>query len=191
MAVIADTDVFAVHGHHAFDVILALLVGPHLFDAAGLKNNYLTALRPAEIVSQPIDEQVVTTEDFQLHNVVAAMKCSGDDSAVRILQSGALQKFVRGEPDFVPLVTGLEILVEIEKQETLRRLDFTHLAVTGRNHMFVLEPFVPKEKKAADRIRNLDVRTVPQIFMSDAVQGWLHGTGRNFEWLKKECPDAH
>lgn len=69
MPVVADLHAFAGLHHHALDVKLILRES---LDAFGFKHDDFAALRLAEIVSEPVHEQVVARADLHhFHDVIA------------------------------------------------------------------------------------------------------------------------
>jgi len=82
MVVVADPNMFAPESDQPFDVILVPANAPslrlHRLNPFGLKDDHLTASRPAKVVSQPVHEQMIATDHlhlqkgfslFQIHSV--------------------------------------------------------------------------------------------------------------------------
>src|SRR5215510_1208201 len=94
MAVIANLDLFVPHGDHSFNIELVLA---QILNAGGGEDNDLAALRCAEIVAYPIDEEVVAGADAQFDNIFTGVK------ELAAVQTGALLEgllpIVRRKPD--------------------------------------------------------------------------------------------
>src|SRR5437899_2239405 len=106
VAIVADTHVFSAKGDEALDVKLPPIAALHPLDSGRLEHDDFAAFRPAEIIRQPIHEQVITTVSFQANDVLASFN--------KFSRRKGFPQLVRRKPDGMRFVADFEPLPEIE-----------------------------------------------------------------------------
>jgi len=189
MAVVADPDVLATESHQAFDVELILR---ERIDAFGLKDDDFAAFGFAEVVSEPIDKQMVAGDDLELDQVVAFLKFA-PERAVTIRESSALKQVVGRKPNRVGFLANSKRLFQVkEKKFAWGAVDYFNDAVVFGDFVDIGDAAKPILAEGTDRIGHGKVRVLGRVrARSDSVQRRLHGAGRDFEWLHEEGADGH
>src|SRR5438552_9485782 len=127
---------------------------------------------------------MVAAEGFEADDALALFVVS---RARKSVQSSPPPQAIRGKPDGVLYAADPEVLFEVKQQKTLRAfIARANLAVSFGDDFFILDTIEPKAPKLSQEIRELDLRTVDQVLLGNAIQGRLHGAGGNLEWLEKK-----
>src|SRR4051812_22673790 len=99
---------FAAKADQAFNVELVLRQAVDVF---GLEDDDLAAFGLAEIVSHPINEQMVAADNAQLDQVFALFEFARDNTSNPIDKAGAEKEILRRKPDGVCLARKSERLL--------------------------------------------------------------------------------
>src|SRR5688572_14536744 len=116
VAIVADLDRFARQADKAFDVEL---VRWQAGNAAGFKNDNFTTLRFAEVVGEPIDQQMITSDDFYSENVLTLLNDSGPNNGPVCMLSFAAdaKESVTGERNGINFARETKTLAFDERKE--------------------------------------------------------------------------
>ena len=191
------------HGHHALDIKLVLRhrgqTRERTANARGFKDQNFSAFRSPEIVTQSINEKMVSITDLQLDKVVPfAIQMFLLDTGI-VEQKGLLgtdpgppwRQILHGQPDIMPFAADPKRLSAYEWEDLLRRLDFLKHSIGFRDHVTVGNATPDKVQNASPAAGNPNAGFVSQVLADDAVQRRLHRTSRDFEGLQKIRADAH
>ena len=83
----------------------------------------------------------------------------------------------------------IDVLTFHERDQDSWFADAGDLTIFRCDEVFVREAFGPIKDQAFPERRNF-LAAAAQVFVRDAEEGWLHGTGRDFRELKKKCGEA-
>ena len=138
MSIIADLNLVFPHGHHAFDVELVLR---QALDAPGLEDNNFAALRRAEVVTQPIHEEMIAGPDFHFYNIFALSERLSQMDAGSILQAN--RSIIRGEQDRVRFFAHYHGLPQIKNEQACWGVDRFQFAVALSHQMDIGDSLEP------------------------------------------------
>ena len=206
MAVVADLDFFVRQGDEPFDVKLILRHRIHQVVArVGIENplrlehDDFAAFRLAEIVSQPVHEQMIARIHAEFDDVVAFVinvAGVGIKPGAKHERADALSRRlaeIRRKPNPVFLPAHLDRLPEINDLDADRRIHFFKLSVGFRHDVNVAGSvkslFDPLPEAGDFEVRIAVRRQI--IFPRHAEQRRLHRAGGNLERLQKKSADGH
>ena len=147
LIILFDGQSFAAQSHQAFDVKGVLLIGRQAGNVVGVKHHNFAALRRAEIIRQPVHEQMIARMDAKLYHILALVKNAPLEQvealtvAQGVINPGAdfqrLLAVIRRKPNGMPRPGKFDMLVDGKKRRRPGFVNLIHHAISRGNKMNV------------------------------------------------------